>query len=433
MILVLPDDQADVTIVNTCSFIEDARQEAFEAINDALDGKRSGLTNCVIVAGCLAQHWGTKLKKQLPDIDAVIGLSGRAQIAQLVRQIAGQVSYGKKIDERMSIMPFRGEVKEDRARLRLTEGCWAYLRISEGCSQGCSFCTIPRIRGPYRSKDPDEIIAEAEELVADGALELNLIGQETSSYGCDIDYAGGLAEILRQLNRIEGLHWIRMLYVHPATLSDEQIAALNQCEKVVPYIDIPLQHINDRILKLMNRHITRRETEELLSKLRCGIDNLAVRTTMLVGFPSESDAEFEELLDFVRQYRFEALGAFTYSAEPGTKAVHMKGAIPQKIKQLRWEKLMQTQQEIAFEQADTMVGSKLECLLLNELSETEIKELQLAGHRRWFTARHSRQAPEIDGVCFLAASEETHIQTDTIVTAVITASCEYDLLGDIVI
>jgi ribosomal protein S12 methylthiotransferase len=432
--LVAPDDEADVTIINTCSFIDEARQEAFEAIDEALEGKRSGLTNHVIVAGCLAQHWAGKLKKQFPDIDAVVGLTGRGEIAHLVHQITGRIPSTDKVSgDGVLVEPFRGEVLEDRGRLRLTERCWTYLRISEGCSQGCSFCTIPRIRGPYRSKTPDEILAEAAELVADGALELNLIGQETSSYGSDIGYSGGLARLLRQLNEQENLRWIRLLYVHPVTLSDEQIVAIASCEKIVPYIDIPLQHISDRILQMMNRHITRQQTEELLNKLRRGIDNLALRTTMLVGFPTETDVEFEELLDFMRQNRFEALGAFKYSAEAGTKASHIKGAIPPDVQQQRWDKLMQVQQEIAFEQADALAGQELDCLLLNEMSEPEIKDLQLPRHQRWFNARHARQAPEIDSVCFLAAPNDNKVTENIIMPAVITGRCDYDLIGEIII
>ena len=429
MLLVGPDDPADVTIINTCSFIQEARQEAFEAINEALDAKRAGLTRYVIVVGCLAQHWADRLKRHLPHIDAVMGLSARDEISRLVKQLLNDNDPGVKNPIPVLVEPFRGPIKSDRGRLRLTEPCWAYLRISDGCSRGCSFCTIGRIRGPYRSKDPDEIIAEAAELIADGVLELNLIGQETSSYGIDIGHSGGLAQLLFQLNKLDHLRWIRLLYVHPATLCDDQIDAMARCEKVVPYLDIPLKHINDRILNSMNRRITRSRTEELLKKLRARIDNPALRTTMMVGFPTETDAEFEELLDFVREYRFEALGAFMYSAEVGTPAAKIKGAVSQKIKKQRWEKLMRTQQEIAFAQAEAMAGKNVSCLLLKELSETEVNQLQLSGQKRWFTARHARQGPEIDSVCFVAADIHSPVKVNQITQVTITGRRDYDLIG----
>ena len=427
MVLVAPDDEADVTIINTCSFIAEARAEAFEAIEEALEQKAKGQTGHVVVAGCLAQHWGQKVQKKNPEIDAVVGLAARERIAEIVHAVTSASRSKKEKFASVYVEPFQTQVGDDRSRLRLTEPGWAYLRISEGCDRDCSFCTIPRIRGPFRSKDPEAILAEAEELVNDGALELNLIGQETTRYGLDIGYEGGLASLLREMNRLDGLQWLRILYAHPATMSDALIKAMAECEKTVAYVDIPLQHINNRILALMNRRITREETEALLQKLRETIVGVAIRTTMLVGFPSETDEEFSELLEFIKAERFDALGGFRYSPEPGTRAAHLQNALPERIQRERHEQLMLTQQKIAFALADQMAGNIVECLVCRELAQEEINELRLGNCPRWYLGRHIRQAPEIDSECFIGA--DTEIALDTITLVKITARNEYDLVG----
>jgi ribosomal protein S12 methylthiotransferase len=426
MVLVGPEDEAEVTIINTCSFIAEAREEAFEVIEGALKQKAAGQTRHVVVAGCLAQHWGEKVQRRNPQIDAVVGLAGREQIAEIVQRIADDSNPQPSV----YVEPFGNQVSDDRGRLRLTEPGWAYLRISEGCDRGCSFCTIPRIRGPFRSKGPEAILAEAEELVNDGALELNLIGQETTSYGSDLGYAGGLATLLRELNRIDGLRWLRILYAHPATMNEELIMTMAECEKAVAYVDMPLQHINNRILELMHRRITREETESLLQKLRARIPEVAIRTTMLVGFPSETQEEFTELLDFVQEQRFEALGGFRYSAEPGTRAAHLKKTIPERIQRERYDQLMLTQQEIAFTLADQKAGNIVDCLVSQELSSEEILELGLDASCRWYSGRSAQQAPEMDSECLIAA--DTEVAFDTIVPVKIEGRHEYDLLGTVI-
>jgi ribosomal protein S12 methylthiotransferase len=367
---------------------------------------------------------------RLPGIDAVVGLGERDAIAPLVTRVA----TGKKARGRKAILAegeFRRQVTNDQVRLRLTERCWAYLRISEGCSRGCTFCTIPAIRGPYRSKSPEAILAEARELIADGAVEINLIGQETTGYGVDLGYTGGLAALLRELNALPGLHWLRVMYAHPATMQEDQITALAECDKVVPYVDMPLQHINDRILRLMHRRITRQKTEDLLAKLRRRIDNVTIRTTMLVGFPSETPAEFEELLEFVRRQRFEALGCFAYSAEEGTAAARLQKQVPDEVKQERFERLMEVQQEIAFAHADGWIGRKVDCLVTRPTEAAEVKALNLEKGRKWFVARHAGQAAEIDSECFLAAAVRAKVCCGEIMKAKITGRRDYDLVGTI--
>ena len=427
MVLVAPDDEADVTIINTCSFIAEAREEAFEAIESALEQKAKGHTGYVVVAGCLAQHWGNKVQKRNPEIDAVVGLSSRDQIAEIVQWVVEDRNPNMETSSSVFVSPFRKQITDDRSRLRLTEPGWAYLRISEGCDRGCSFCTIPRIRGPFRSKEPQMILLEAEELVNDGALELNLIGQETTSYGLDIGYEGGLANLLRELNRLDGLRWLRILYAHPATMSEELIGALAECEKAVAYVDVPLQHINNRIMELMNRRITRQETEALLQQLRETIPDVAIRTTMLVGFPSETDEEFAELLEFIKEQRFDALGGFMYSPEPGTRAAHLQKAVPLHVKRERHEHMMLIQQEIAFALADQMAGKTVPCLLCRELTQEEIQALRLTNSQRWYLGRHVQQAPEMDSECFFASG--TELALDTITSIKITSRTDYDLVG----
>jgi len=427
--LVPPDNPADVTIINTCGFIEAAREEADQAITDALQAKKDGLTAHIVVTGCLAQYRPEKLQKQYPQLDAIIGLSQRSNIAQIIKKITTQK---KGSDPFLQVTPFNGPPHHDRVRLRLTDPGWAYLRISEGCNRGCTFCTIPQIRGPYRSKSLDEILDEAAELISDGAVELNLIGQEISSYGSDLDQNLDLAHLLNHLNQLDGLHWIRLLYAHPATLTNQHIHAIAEYHKVLPYLDIPLQHISDRILKLMRRHITRAQTEKLLQNLRHTIDKLTLRTTMLVGFPTETDTEFEELLDFITHYRFDALGAFIFSPEENTPAALMDGEIPLNIKQQRFDQLMLTQQQIAFDHADSLLNRQLPCLINRLLEISEVADLTLDPSQNWFLARHPGQAPEIDSECYLAANT-TNLESGDIITAQITQRLDYDLIGSVIL
>jgi ribosomal protein S12 methylthiotransferase len=431
-ILVSADDPAEVMIINTCGFIEDARQEAFENIELALERKRAGEIQKVVVTGCLAQYWGQRLAKHLPGIDLILGLAERDQIVQAITQSLRNGTLDTTSSD--CIVRGRGEHSiqhSDQARLRLTDNCWAYLRISEGCNQGCTFCTIPEIRGKFRSKPVDAILAEAHELVHDGVVELNLIGQETTAYGSDSDYKSSLGNLLRQLNQIPSLEWIRVHYGHPASIQSEYIQAMADCSKVVPYLDLPLQHINDRILKLMRRHVTRSQTEKLLQQLRQDIVCLTLRTTMIVGFPSETDEEFAELLKFVEEFQFQALGAVAYSAEEGTPAARMPGQVCEEIKQERLERLMLAQQEIAFEQAKGMIGSSVPCLITSELEEDDAVELGLDTQHRWYVGRHLGQAAEIDSECYVSAGNKDVINTGTIRDTIITHQWDYDLVGEI--
>jgi ribosomal protein S12 methylthiotransferase len=290
----------------------------------------------------------------------------------------------------------------------------AYLRISEGCNQKCTFCTIPSIRGTMRSKPLDGILAEARELSADGTVELNLIGQDTTSYGVDIGYEPGLAGLLRELNRLEGVRWLRLMYAYPSDFSDEMIDAIAECAHIVKYIDMPLQHINDRMLRAMYRRVTRAQTQTLLDKLRARIPGAAIRTTMIAGFPGETPEEFEELVEFVRQFRFDALGVFAYSTEPGTPAARMKDMLPQAEREARRDALMAVQQDVAARIGQERIGTTFDALIEGRHTEDAT-----------YVARAAFQAPDVDGLTF--ATSANTLTSGSIVRMRCTGAAGYDL------
>ncbi|HUU59644.1 MAG TPA: MiaB/RimO family radical SAM methylthiotransferase, partial [Phycisphaerae bacterium] len=285
--------------------------------------------------------------------------------------------------------PCRGGIASDAGRFRLTPRHTAYLRIAEGCSQRCTFCTIPAIRGPFRSRPPEQVLAEAAALIADRAVELNIIAQDTTGYGRDLDPRTSPARLLRRLDRLDGVRWIRLMYAYPRRFTDALIAAVAACEHVVPYVDIPLQHISDPILRRMGRGITRATTEKLLRRIRDRIPGVVIRTALIVGFPGETDRHFEELLHFVREFRFGALGAFPFSPEDGTPAAELPDAVPPEIRRQRAETIMLAQQEIAFAANRGMIGRRVEVLVDGKDA------------RGGCVGRYYGQAPEIDGTCRL--------------------------------
>src|SRR5271154_2238564 len=304
-------DGADVVVVNTCGFIEPARQESLGVIREMLDLKQQGRVGAVVVAGCLAERKKDDLLQEVPGVDHIVGVFGREEITQVVdRAIAG------KMEQRSLFRPAPVRAQEDTARLRITPRHYAYLKISEGCDRLCTFCAIPGMRGKHVTKPIEEVVREARELVADGVRELIVVAQDTTYYGLDLYGQPRLAELLRELDRLDGIEWIRVLYLYPINFSDELIETLANSKKIIPYLDMPLQHINDRMLRRMQRRVDRAATEELLARLRAEIADLTLRTTFIVGFPGETGEEFAELADFIRAQRFERLGVFPYSREP---------------------------------------------------------------------------------------------------------------------
>jgi ribosomal protein S12 methylthiotransferase len=398
---------ADVIVINTCGFLAEARDEALDVINEAAQHKQTGRCQRLVVVGCLVQRDREQLREAAPGIDVVLGANQREQIVQAVTALVPGAH--QPIAE-----SGRAPMPADVARLRLTPRRYAYLRISEGCDQRCTFCTIPIIRGPMRSKPPGVVLDEAAELVADGAVELNVIAQDTTAYGRDLDSAPSLAGLLQQLNTLDGVAWIRLMYAYPRLFDDDLINAVADCERVVKYVDLPLQHISDNVLRRMGRRVTRRETERLITRLRDRIPDVAIRTTLIVGFPGETEAEFDELLGFVRDVEFDALGVFTYSREPETPAARLPDHLPEQTKQQRRDALMTTQQAIAFAKADAKIGKHLSLLVESQEADGTL------------ITRHAGQAPEVDSIVLVTGAPE---HNDSFIDAVCFARQGYDLIA----
>lgn len=436
---------ADAIVINTCGFLEASKTESMAEIRDAVQMKKDGKCQRVVVAGCLVQRHKTKLLADEPGIDRLVGVFDREHIVEAVRgktnprQEHGHF-LGKYHDLSRELAALSDEetkrrsdeqekesktnrlpvFENDKGRLRLTPRHFAYLRISEGCNQGCTFCTIPSIRGLMRSKPIEQIVAEARELAADGAVELNLIGQDTTSYGTDIGYAPGLAGLLRTLDKeLKDVHWLRLMYAYPSCFTDEMIRTLADCSRVVPYIDMPLQHINDDVLTKMRRRVTRKEIETLLAKLRKWIPGIAIRTTFIAGSPGETEAQHEDLVRFVKDFGFEMMGVFPYSQEPGTPMGRMAEQIPDDVKRQRVEELMLTQQQVAFARSKSMVGQTVEALIDRPAGRDE---------EDGYVSRTKHQAPDIDSVTFVHGEG---LHPGQLVTVKVTDFQAYDLVAEV--
>ncbi|MCA8920989.1 MAG: 30S ribosomal protein S12 methylthiotransferase RimO [Planctomycetes bacterium] len=387
-----PSD-ADVVVVNTCAFLDQAREESLAVIREVEGWKRAGKIKGVVVTGCLAQRWGDRLREEEPDVDAVLGMAEYGRIGEVMRNVLSPRAAAE-----IAQAPWRTLVAEDPSfpveaqtgRLRVTPRHYAYLQVSEGCSNACTFCSIPTFRGLFRSKTREAVLAEAQELVAAGACELNIISQDTTDWGHDLPGAPGLESLLAELSELDGLAWIRLLYAYPGHVSDPMVEAMASLPKVVPYLDMPIQHISTPVLKRMGRRHTREETHTLLRTLRARVPELVLRTTFIVGFPGETEAQFQELIDFTEEFRFERLGAFPYSHEPSTPAgERFEDDIPAEVKAERLDRIMSTQQPIAFAHAASLVGKRFEVLVEGEDDEGQV------------LARSPYDAPEIDPVVYL--------------------------------
>ncbi len=404
-------DGADVVVVNTCGFIADARTESYGAIEEMLRLKERGRVRRVIVTGCLAERDKAKLLEKYPEIDQSIGVFARDEIVTTL----GHLDRGE--DEQRGV--FRSAPScplPDTGRRRITLRHLAYLKIAEGCNRLCSFCSIPQMRGPYASKPIEQVVAEAEELAADGVRELVLVAQDTTFYGLDIYGQPRLAELLRRLEGVEGLAWIRLMYLYPMHITDELIEVLAGGSKVLPYLDLPLQHINDDVLRRMRRPVDRPQIEQLLDQLRQRIDALVLRTTMMTGFPGETEEQFAELLDFVVRRRFERLGVFAFCPEPGTPAEELDGGISDEVKQSRRDRLMAAQQEIAFAWNAAQVGRRLDVMI----------DRRVVQQPHAYVGRTYADAPEIDGQIYVTGAE---LSPGQIVSCEVVAAEGYDLVG----
>ncbi|MHC4456631.1 MAG: 30S ribosomal protein S12 methylthiotransferase RimO [Planctomycetota bacterium] len=392
---------ADVVVINTCGFIKPAKNEALDAINQAFECKKTGKVKKIIVAGCLPQRLGQDLFDQANGIDAIVSLAYRDNIAEIIKKTLST-------DKTRVYLTDPGQmVQDDRTRLLITPNHWAYLRISEGCNHRCSFCTIPAIKGRFRSKPRQLVLAEAAELIQAGVVELNIIAQDTTYYGRDLKIKKGLSSILTELEKLEGLRWIRLMYLYPTQIDDQLIETFETSQKIVHYLDIPVQHINNKILRDMRRPDTAERIYRLIEKLRDAMPDIILRTTVMVGFPGETAQQFNELLEFVKRAEFDALGCFKFYPESGTDAANMPHQVPEKIKKQRLEEIMLTQQKIAFEKNKSRIGSTLTCLL-------DSIDNKGTGHARFYG-----QAPHIDSLCIIkncSARPGSFIKTNVVGT-----------------
>lgn len=399
----LNENESDVVIVNTCSFICDAERESIATIlNLVQKGKK------VIVSGCLAQKHADELKKEIPEISGMVGTTDFTKIMDILREING--GYSARISEKPDYI-----YPEDIERAQITMGASSYIKIADGCNYRCGYCVIPYLRGDYHSRRMENIIQEAENMVKKGVTEIILIAQDTTGYGIDIYGKSMLAELLRELNKIEGLGWIRVMYAYPTNMSEELLKAIAECEKVVKYVDIPLQHSDLDMLKLMNRPSF--DYRKLIAKIRSAIPEVSIRTAFIVGYPGETEEMFENLCKFVREMKFDRMGVFCYSREKGTPSYSMKPLVSKKIAKERYNKLMVIQQEISLERNKSLVGKKIPCIIECVSDEGEV------------IARTQYDAPEIDGVVNIHTNK--HVVPGDIEMVKITGAAEYDLIGQL--
>ena len=411
--ITMDEKDADVIIVNTCSFIKEAKQESIDAILDLAERKHDGRCHTLIVSGCLPQRYQEELAKELPEVDIFIGTGDYPRIAEILAEKSGTEEQLHYIGDPNYIYD------ETLPRLNSSPAWFSYLKIGEGCSNCCSYCIIPKLRGDYRSRPLEALIAEAEMLVSRGVKEINVISQDITRYGSDFNDGTNLEMLLRRLAAIDGLRWIRLLYAYPDGINDSLIELISTEPKICKYLDIPIQHISDSILKGMQRRSSEKQIRDLIEKIRLKIPGVALRTSLIVGFPGETIDDFGALMHFVEQTQFDRLGVFCYSKEEGTPAASMPEQVSERIKRERYRKLMRTQARLSFRRNRALIGCTDQVIVEGYSEETE---LLLKG-------RSSRQAPDIDGQVYITAG---NADVGDIVTIKITESSDYDLIGEII-
>ena len=407
------EKDADVIIVNTCSFIKEAKQESIDAILDLAERKHDGRCHTLIVSGCLPQRYQEELALELPEVDIFIGTGDYPRIAEILAEKGGTEGQLRYVGDPDYIYD------ESLPRLNSSPAWYSYLKIGEGCSNCCSYCIIPQLRGAYRSRPLVALVAEAERLVARGVKEINVISQDITRYGSDLEDGSTLETLVRRLAAIDGLRWIRLLYAYPDGITDSLIELIRDEPKVCKYLDIPIQHISDPVLKAMKRRSSEQQIRDLIAKLRSRIPNIALRTSLIVGFPGETFEDFSSLMQFVEQTHFDRLGVFCYSREEGTPAAELPEQISERVKRERYRKLMRAQARLSFRRNRALIGQTEQVIVEGYSEETE---LLLKG-------RSSRQAPDIDGQVYITAGTA---DVGDIVTLRITDSSDYDLIGEIV-
>lgn len=404
--VIVDQSQADVIIVNTCGFIESAKQESVGAILSAIAHKTSGSCKAVIVIGCLAQRYAAELSKELTGVDAYLGVGHAGKIVDAIEKaLAGRKTVDASAPPR--------KWNEYSARLQSTPQWTSYLMVSDGCNNRCAYCAIPDIRGPFRSRPESAIIEEAKRLADNGVKEIVLVGQDLTQLGEDSKNPNCLPDLLVKLNEIESLKWIRLLYCYPTRITPELIDAVASCERIAKYMDIPLQHGDDEVLKAMNRRGNVEQYEQVIADIREKCPDIALRSSFIVGFPGETDAAFKHLVSFVKRIEFDRVGVFTYSLEEGTPAANLKNRVNKKIADTRYHKLMRVQQEISLRKNSSFVGKQMEVLIEGSTEDC-------------LYGRSYRDAPEIDGVVYV---RDCNANPGDFVTVTITEATEYDLIG----
>lgn len=406
------EEDADIIVVNTCCFIHDAKEESIQTILEMAEYKKEGKLKALIVTGCLAQRYQQEIIDEIPEVDAVLGTTSYDHIVEAVEEaLAGN---GHVVLEDVDALP---DVKEKR--LVTTGGHYAYTKIAEGCDKHCTYCIIPKLRGNYRSVPMEKLLAEAKDLADQGVKELILVAQETTVYGKDLYGEKSLHKLLRELCKISGIQWIRILYCYPEEIYDELIQTIKEENKVCHYLDLPIQHASDAVLKRMGRRTSKAQLVEIIEKLRKEIPDISLRTTLITGFPGETQEQHEELKDFVDEMEFDRLGVFTYSPEEDTPAATMTEQIPEEVKEERQAELMELQQEIAFDLAEDMVGREVLVMIEGKVADENA-----------YVGRTYKDAPNVDGLIFINTDEE--LMSGDFARVRVTGALEYDLIGELI-
>ena len=406
------EEDADIIVVHPCCFIHDAKEESIQTILEMAEYKKEGKLKALIVTGCLAQRYQQEIIDEIPEVDAVLGTTSYDHIVEAVEEaLAGN---GHVVLEDVDALP---DVKEKR--LVTTGGHYAYMKIAEGCDKHCTYCIIPKLRGNYRSVPMEKLLAEAKDLADQGVKELILVAQETTVYGKDLYGEKSLHKLLRELCKISGIQWIRILYCYPEEIYDELIQTIKEEKKVCHYLDLPIQHASDAVLKRMGRRTSKAQLVEIIEKLRKEIPDISLRTTLITGFPGETQEQHEELKDFVDEMEFDRLGVFTYSPEEDTPAATMTEQIPEEVKEDRQAELMELQQEIAFDLAEDMVGREVLVMIEGKVADENA-----------YVGRTYKDAPNVDGLIFINTDEE--LMSGDFARVRVTGALEYDLIGELI-
>ena len=405
------ETQSDVIVVNTCCFIHDAKEESIQTILDMARYKSEGKLKALIVTGCLAQRYQEEIQKEIPEVDAVLGTTSYDKIVDAVEEALAGNGHMELADIDALPLP-------ETKRLVTTGGHFAYLKIAEGCDNHCTYCIIPKVRGNYRSVPMERLIKEAEDLAEQGVKELILVAQETTLYGKDLYGEKSLYKLLRNLCKIRGIRWIRILYCYPEEIDDNLIQVIKEEPKICHYLDLPIQHANDSILKRMGRRTSKEQLVGIISRLREEIPDITLRTTLITGFPGETEKQHEELMDFVDEMEFDRLGVFTYSPEEDTPAAEMPDQISEEVKEDRQAEIMELQQEIVFAQAEDMIGKEVLVMIEGKVADENA-----------YVGRTYKDAPNVDGLIFINTDEE--LISGDFAKVKVTGAAEYDLIGEL--